>query len=71
MAHISFSSPHLKIRFFSEMGRDIPARDVSHYVHCYLNKLTSDVIARERVKLCHWSFGILRETDGGDFDGDF
>ena len=31
----------------------------SHYVHSYLDKLTSDVIARERVKRRHWSFGKL------------
>ena len=53
------------------MGRDIPACDVSHYVHFYPNKLTRDVIARDRVKLRHWPFGIPRETDDGDFDGDF
>ena len=26
--------------------------------------------ARERVRLCHWSFGFPRETDDGDFDSE-
>ena len=51
-----FSSPHLRIHIFSEMGRDVPARDVSNDVHCYCKKLTSDVIGRELVKLRHCSF---------------
>ena len=53
------TSPSLKLEldplsfFFT---RDVPARDVPNDVCCYLNKLTSDVIGREGVKLCHWSF---------------